>query len=300
MIETNLLQTLLSVSKFNSYSKAAEELGVTQSAVSQNIKSLENKLGLSLVTRSGKAMHLTHPAQELVKLAAFQFNQFEKLIDEIKSKEGSMSGKFHVGTLFGIGKSWVASHLLEFAKIYPDLKLKITMDFPEKLLHAFESNQMDCLIIPESLAPEYAESKVLHDEYTVLVFPQNHSTIKLNQQSSLKEILEYPLILFEENDPAFFKWCKKRFRTVPRKIKTKLVINSFRHILEAVYEGNGIAVVPLHVLERSYYRDKVSRLTGNYQVLNTRFCYVTKAEDAQEIKTKKIFEHLIAVAKKFN
>ena len=59
MIETSQLQTLVAISNENSYSIAAEKLGVTQSAISQSIKSLEKKLSVKLVRKSGKKVTLT-------------------------------------------------------------------------------------------------------------------------------------------------------------------------------------------------------------------------------------------------
>ena len=69
MIETSQLQTLVAVTKAKSFSKAAEDLHVTQSAISQSIKNLEKKLEVKLFKRSGKKVVLTTEGEKLYTLA---------------------------------------------------------------------------------------------------------------------------------------------------------------------------------------------------------------------------------------
>jgi DNA-binding transcriptional LysR family regulator len=107
---------------------------------------------------------------------------------------------------------------------------------------------------------------------------------------------DLPVILFEESDPLFLKWCKKINGEVPKKIHNRVVVNSFRHILEAVHLGLGIAVVPSHVLERSFYKDKVATLEGEYKILNNRFCFVVGHQNEESLKTKKMYDHLFSFA----
>lgn len=69
MIETSQLQTLVAVTKAKSFSKAAEDLHVTQSAISQSIKNLERKIDVKLFKRSGKKVVLTQEGEKLYGLA---------------------------------------------------------------------------------------------------------------------------------------------------------------------------------------------------------------------------------------
>ncbi len=108
MIETSQLQTLVAVARAKSFSKAAEDLNVTQSAISQSIKNLENKIEVKLFKRSGKKVVLTPEGEKLFSLAAAFLTNLDDTLEEIQHDKDEMSGKVRIGTLIGVGKSWLA------------------------------------------------------------------------------------------------------------------------------------------------------------------------------------------------
>ena len=254
MIESSQLQVLMALTKAESLSQAAENLGITQSAVSQNIKTLESKVGFSVITRQGKKMVLTPGGRKLAKLSKNYSKRFEDMISEIQQEKNKIIGGITVGTMFGIGKSWVATRLIDFAGHFSELNIKVQMDYPDKLIREFENRDIDCLILPSDITPAHSESEILHNEMSTLVFPKE---LNIDSETGLKDIMEHPLIFFEEKDHLFYTWCKQRFGQVPRGASPRLVVNAFGQILQAVNEGLGIAVVPTHVLRRSYFKDKV-------------------------------------------
>jgi DNA-binding transcriptional LysR family regulator len=203
MIETSMLQVLIALSHNENISKAAEELNVTQSAVSQALKNLENKVGFPIVTRQGKAVKLTDNGMRLAKVAKQYFKRIEETIEQIHLENHEIKGKLHVGSLYGLGKTWLSSTMLEFLGNYPQLEVRLSMDFPETITKKFENHEIDCLIVPEYLVPAFAEKKELHSEYTTLVF---HEKFPISSQTELKDILSYPIIFYDNNDPNFFRW----------------------------------------------------------------------------------------------
>ncbi|MBY0412733.1 MAG: LysR family transcriptional regulator, partial [Bdellovibrionales bacterium] len=112
MIETSQLQTLVAVTKAKSFSKAAEFLGVTQSAISQSIKNLESKLEIKIFKRSGKAVVLTTEGEKLYKLGIDFLETMDKTMEEIRGDKNEMQGKVRIGTLTGIGKTWLAKEVV--------------------------------------------------------------------------------------------------------------------------------------------------------------------------------------------
>ena len=239
-----MLQVLIALSHNENISKAAEELNVTQSAVSQALKNLEAKVGFPIITRQGKSVRLTDQGLRLAKVAKQYFRRIEETIEQIHLENHEIKGKLHVGSLYGLGKTWLSSRMLGFLSSYPELEVKLSMDFPENIVKKFEQHEIDCLIMPDYLVPAFAEKKTLHDEYTTLVFSDK---FKITKNTELKDLLNLPIIFYETNDPNFYRWCREKFGVVPRNIKPRLVVNSFGQMLQAVNEGLGIAVVPTHV-----------------------------------------------------
>lgn len=299
MIESSQLQVLMALNGAESLSQAAEVLGITQSAVSQNIKSMEAKVGFSVITRQGKKMVLTPGGRKLAKLSKTYSKRFDDLISDIQQEKNKIIGGVSIGTMFGLGKSWVASRMIEFAGHFQDLSVKVQMDFPDKLIQGFENRDYDCLILPDHLTPAHTESTVLHSEKATLVFPDN-GKFKIDNETGLKELLELPLIFFEEKDPLFYIWCRKKFGQVPRSVSPRLVVNAFGQMLQAVHEGIGVAVVPTHVLRRSYFKHKIKHLGKENDVESSKFNFVYHAEDKGSLKIDTLYQFLLKEVENLN
>lgn len=281
MIETSQLQTLVAVTKAKSFSKAAEDLHVTQSAISQSIKNLEKKIGVKLFKRSGKKVVLTQEGEKLFTLAQNFLSQMEETMSEITEDKTSMSGTVRIGTLTGIGKSWLAPEMLQYAAENEDLTVSLTLGFQEDLVRDFENYRLDFLILPEECLPSLGEKCLLGEERSVLVFPDNEN-FDITEDIELEELASYPTILFQEQgDGLYLKWCREKYGQIPKKINKKYIINSHGNMLQAVQKGLGVAVVPLHVLKRSYYKDKVGSLL-DFKVSNGRF-FVVHHKDSIEL-----------------
>lgn len=290
--ESGHLQVLIALSQSESISQAAEMLGVTQSAVSQTLKNLEAKVGFQLLARHGKNVTLTDAGRKLSKVAKLYLKRIDDTIDQIHQEAQEIRGTLHVGTLQGLGKSWISLQIIHYLKEHPDLEVKISMDFPESLIRKFERGDVDCLILPDYQVPAWAEKWVLHEEHTILVFPQSKQ-FKITDKTSLKDILTYPVIMFEDNDPLFFRWCREHFGAIPRQINSRLIVNSFGQVLQGVYDGLGVAVVPTHVFNRSYFKNKI-RTLENSEVFNNTICFASRLEESQTLKLRGLFDYLKA------
>ena len=112
-------------------------------------------------------------------------------------------------------------------------------------------------------------------------------------------MVENPLIFFEEKDPLFYQWIKTKYGSVPRNIKPRLVINSFGQMLQAVSNGLGIAVVPTHVLSRSFFKDQVDTLGKDFEIAHSSFEFVFHPEYKNSLKLETLYKFLEQEAQKF-
>lgn len=294
MIESSQLQVLIALSHNENISKAAQELNVTQSAVSQALKNLENKVGFPVITRQGKSVTLTENGMRLAKVAKQYLKRIEETIEQIHLENHDIKGKLHVGSLYGLGKTWLSSRMLDFLSAYPELEVRLSMDFPETIIKKFEQHEIDCLIMPEYLVPAFADKLELHSEFTTLVFSEKFNITKT---TDLKEILSLPIIFYENNDPNFYRWCREKFGVVPRNIKPRLVVNSFGQMLQAVNEGLGVAVVPTHVLKRSHFKAKLKTVGKDFEVFSNKVAFAFHADEADSYKIKELYKFLLEAAK---
>lgn len=293
MIETSMLNVLIALSHNETISKAAEELNVTQSAVSQTIKNLEARVGLALVTRKGKAVRLTEDGHRLARVAETFTKKLQDTIDQIHLENNEIQGTLRVGSLYGLGKTWLSSRMMGFIAQHPQLEVRLFMDFPDKILKKFEEREIDCMIVPDSLVPAYAEKELLHSEHVTLVYPKSFA---INAATELKDILKFPVIFYAPNDPNFYRWCREKFAAVPRNIKPRLMVNSFGQMLSAVNEGLGIAVVPTHVLKRNQ-RPHIAVGDQDFEVFSNHVSFAYHADEQQNLKLKEFYSFLLEVAK---
>ena len=294
MIETSQLQTLVEVSKAKSFSKAAENLGVTQSAISQSIKNLESKLDIKIFKRSGKNVVLTPAGERLFLFGSHFIAEMKETLDDLQNDRDEMRGKVRIGTLTGIGKSWLAHEIVDYAKENPDLRLSIRMGHQEELLSDFENNLLDILVIPEDELPAHGEREFFLEEKSTFVFPKDHKDFNLKNDLTLAALEVLPTVLFDQDDHLFFRWCRSKFKATPKKMNVCFTVNSHGHMLQAVYEGLGVAVVPNHVLNRSYFKDKVSTLGGGFDIPSGKLFILYQKESENLMRIKNTIDRLLS------
>lgn len=294
MIETSQLQTLVAVTRAKSFSKAAEVLGVTQSAISQSIKNLESKLEVKIFKRSGKTVVLTSEGEKLYALGTQFLQKMEDTLVEIQGDKDTMQGKVTIGTLTGIGKTWLAKEIVWHAKENPDLKLSVRMGHQEDLIADFDANKLDILIMPEDDVPLHGEKEFFLEEKSTLVFPKEMQDQFFNKKLTLELLETIPTILFEQDDILFLKWCRSKFKAHPKKLNVRFTVNSHGHMLQAVNEGLGIAVVPNHVLNRSFFKDKIMTLGDEFEVPSGKLYIVYHKESENLVRIKNTIDRLLS------
>lgn len=236
-----------------SFSKAAEIMGIAQSAVSRQIKLLEDSLGEELIIRSSKKVLLTAKGRELYVLAS----NFDKTAMQIFEKEDSRPIK--IGILNGLLINWFYNIILQFNKLY-DRNLEVSVLAPEELRDGISNGKFDIVFSTENIQSELITSLKLFKEKLSLI---SKTELQLDQLDN------YRWIVYSNDDNIF------KLQATPS--KRILMINNISTIVNLVKQGVGIAVVPNHILKKNdkFFRydvddDKESHIymsTLNYKTL---------------------------------
>ena len=117
--------TLLRVIDLQNITKAAQDMGYTQSAVSQMIQSLEKELQLTLVTRSRNGVRLTREGAELYPYIVRMVNEHRALMDKDREILGLEGGLIRIGTLSSYSSQWLPAIIKEFQAKYPGVKFRM-------------------------------------------------------------------------------------------------------------------------------------------------------------------------------
>lgn len=250
------LKAFIYTAQLMSFSKAAKKLNIAQSAVSRQIKLLEESLGLELIIRSSKKVILTQFGIDLYTA----LKRFEDTTQEIfKTKDNS---PIQIGLLSGLLINWFPPILSKYFKEY-NRNINVQTDYPAELLKGLECEKYDAIFSTDNIQTELISSLKLFDEKLVLI-----SLDEIN----LKKIHQYPWVVFEDGDNLF---------QVSKKSSEKIIqVNSISTIIELVLNATGIAIVPEHAIppKAKLHVYKMARLrkseifltTLNYKTMPTK------------------------------
>jgi len=247
------LKAFILTAQHSSFSKAAKSLNIAQSAVSRQIKLLEESLGEELIIRSSKKVLLTEKGHKLFVAA----QNFEKMSNGIFERDDGRP--LRIGILHGLLENWCSPLLVKYYKKY-SRNIYIHVDTPERLKRGITEGKFDLLFTTENIQSELISSLKLFDEKLVLIS---------RKDIDIKNLHQYRWIVYNEGD-NLFTISKQRSNDM-------IVVDSITTIVNLVRNGVGIAVVPDHLLKKSdglknykIPRPKKSEIymsTLNYKVL---------------------------------
>jgi DNA-binding transcriptional LysR family regulator len=233
-LDTGILQCFLSVASTGSFTKAAESIGRTQSAVSQQIAKLEDLIGKPLIQR-GKTLVLTNEgqifkeyAQKIVTLHTEALNRF---------KAPNLKGEIRFGLPEDFATRFLAEVLVDFVRIHPGVFLNIECDLTLNLFERFKRNEFDMVLVKMSRPEDFPNGIDVWSEKLEWVGNKNLLDEFFKHQKPL------PLILSPQP-------CVYRSRAIKaleeHQIKWQLVFSSpsYNGTIAAVKAGLGITILP--------------------------------------------------------
>ena len=196
-MDTQYLKTLLAVLECNSFSRAADELCITQSAVSQRIKLMEERYGCSLLEREGKMVCPTS-AGLIIKKKAEQILKLEKEMEnEVKGLDCKKRLSLCSTPTFGV--VYLPKVLNRFFLANPgDVDFKFVLNTPEKSLKGLLENEFDLAIVEHCGSIEMKEATIYPLDPDELIFISSPSLSLSGKDVSLNELLSQRLIARRE------------------------------------------------------------------------------------------------------
>lgn len=223
-IDYRYLKAFMTTAHHLNFSKAAQDLGIAQSAVSRQIKLLEDSVGEQLIVRSSKKVLLTEKGQALLH----ELDSFEGRLQDIFF--GHMNKTIRVGILHGLLETWFNEIMVDFSKVSQH-QLSVEVNSLDHLKEKLHNGKYDLIFTTENFQSELVSSLKLFEERMVLV-----SKAEINP----KDAHLSPWIVYSEQDHLFQMFKKRSHKIV--------VVNSITTILKLVRKGVGIAVVPDHTI----------------------------------------------------
>jgi DNA-binding transcriptional LysR family regulator len=183
------------VAKLGSFTKAADATFRTQSALSQQIKNLEQELGCELLERIGRRkLRLTSAGQRFFKFSETSLKRYQSLTEELNELKGLQKGLLRMAAPFTTLYHLVPSALKTYITQFPNVELTILDRSQTHILDLVKNGDIDFGLVLESNVPKNLTSLRWNKVRTVLMTPLNHALAEA-KRITLKQIGKYPLIL---------------------------------------------------------------------------------------------------------
>jgi DNA-binding transcriptional LysR family regulator len=190
------LRALQSVARHGSFSRAAAELGLTQPAVSMQVRQLEHRVGLPLLERVGKRTRPTEAGELLMAHASRAFMELEAGLERVQQLRGIVAGRVRLGTSASISIYLLPPLLRRFRARYPDADLHIVTGNAPEIAASIARNELDLGIVSLPLrARELDVTPFYRDELVAIAPPRRDWRRRRAIQAA--ELAAGPLILFE-------------------------------------------------------------------------------------------------------
>jgi DNA-binding transcriptional LysR family regulator len=196
-MDTRQLAAFCAVVERASFSQAAEQLGVTQPAVSLQIRSLEKRLGLQLLDRSGRRVEPTDAGRRLYRSALRLLAQEEQLLAELGEEvEGELTGRLELGASTGPGGTVIPVVLCEFQERHPEVHVALTVSDTQRIVEQVARRELELGVVGAARRHRGVVFEPFFRDEVVLAVPRGHRFA--DRTISLDELQNEPIVLMQE------------------------------------------------------------------------------------------------------
>ncbi len=251
MVNLELYRVFYTVAKCGSLTKAAAELYISQPAVSQSIKQLEQQLGVRLFNRTHRGMELSAQGGKQiyaeVERALNLLNEAENRILEMNT---SATGTLRIGASDTIFEYFLADKIVDFHERFPAVKIDLLAGFTPDTIEKLKANKCDVAFVnlPIEEDPDlqlYGNCMRLND---VFVTSEKYSELT-NSVVSLEKLRNYPLIVMDP-DTVARRSMDSFLQSVGVELQPSIEIGSWDLMKRLVIRGMGVGVIPRQYVEK--------------------------------------------------
>lgn len=254
------LEVFESIARLGSFTRAAEELYLTQPTVSMQIKKLADAVGLPLFEQIGKKMYLTDAGRELQKTCRGIFDHLSHFEMVSADMKGLKTGKLRLAVVT-TAKYFAPRLLGMFCQKYPGVEVSLKVSNRERVLERLEGNQDDLYILGQPPDEVDVVAEAFLNNPMVVLAPAQHA-LAHKKKIPLKRIAEEPFLLRESGSGTRIA-TERIFTEQGLKLKMRMELGSNEAIKQAVIGGLGVSVLSSQTLA-------LDALSGQFVILDVQ------------------------------
>ena len=179
-----------------SFSRAAEDNGVSQSNASQVVGQLESHLGVQLIERSKRPLGPTHEGRVFFDGCRKLIAQYEALEDEVRTLHEEVAGRVRVAAIYSVGLHHMSRYVQEFLSQYPKANVRLEYLHPERVLESVEQGDADIGIVSYPRGTKAVDAEPWREEPMAIVCAPGHRLAGL-EAAPLESLADRPMVAFD-------------------------------------------------------------------------------------------------------
>jgi len=258
-----------------SFSRAGELLGMTQSAVSQQIRQLEDETGQRLFDTHARPIRLTEAGEELLRHTRVILAQVSVAEDALSTLDGRFRGQLHVGVV-SPAQYFVPTLLAAFRRLHPEVRLKLTLDRRDALLTLLADRRVDVMVGGYPPAEAEVEAEVFARHPHLLVAAPNHPLAAVKGLSW--QDLRGESFIFREPGSATRSFLEHLLQVQRLQVRVDVEIQGTEGVKGAVMAGMGISFVSEHTIQTELATGRIAMLAVEGMPKFLDWCLLTRRD----------------------
>jgi len=244
------LKVFHTVARLLSFTKAAEELHMTQPAVTFQVRQLEEYFNTRLFDRTHNKVNLTPAGERVAEFAERIFDLYAEMESGVRDLTGEISGALTIGASTTIAEYMLPALLGEFKNQYPDINLRLKVSNSEGIVSMVEHNVIDLGVVESAVNNKNLIVEVCHEDQLVLVAAPDHELVKRGGKVNASDIVRYPFVSREEGSgtrDVVMQYLMEH-KVSPGDMTFSLELGSPEAIKGAVEAGMGITILSRSII----------------------------------------------------
>jgi len=225
-----------------SFSRAAKINGVTQSAVSQQMRAMEKHFNVLIVDRAQKHFRLTPEGQKIYESAREFLQLSDRLSSELQEMRKTVSGEIHISTIYSIGLHELPAYVKVYLKEYPQVNIRVEYRRSNLVYEDVLHNAVDVGLVAFPMKHRQLEIIPFHEDQLVLICAPNHP-LAGRKEAAIEELSQFEFIGFDQDIPTR-KATDQLFKDNKLEIEPVREFDNIETVKRAVEINAGIALVP--------------------------------------------------------
>jgi DNA-binding transcriptional LysR family regulator len=285
------LKVFHTVARLLSFTKAAEELHMTQPAVTFQIRQLEEYFNTRLFDRTHNKVNLTPAGERVSEFAERIFDLYEEMENRVRDLTGEISGALTIGASTTIAEYMLPALLGEFKNRYPDINLRLKVSNSEGIVSMVEHNVIDLGVVESPVNNKNLIVEVCHDDQLVVVAAPDHDLVKRGGKVTASDIVRYPFVSREEGSGTreVVMHYLMEHKITPSDMTFSLELGSPEAIKGAVEAGMGITILSRSIIDKELKLNMLAELELD-PPLSRPFSFVRQRQKFRVTVMEKLLE----------